>query len=42
MYGRWLSDQLLARLELSRGQYNDYTPGKRHDLGLTADVRLVF
>jgi hypothetical protein len=42
MYGRWLSDQLLARLELSRGQYNDYTPGKRHDIGMNADVRLVF
>jgi len=42
MYGRWLSDQLLARLELSRGQYNDYTPGKRHDIGVTVDARLVF
>jgi hypothetical protein len=42
LYGRWLSEQLLARLELSRGQYSDYTPGKRHDLALTADVRLKF
>jgi hypothetical protein len=33
---------MLGRLELSRGSYNAYTPGKRRDISLTADLNLVF
>jgi hypothetical protein len=42
LYGQWLSEEMLGRLELSRGSYNAYTPGKRRDISLTADLNLVF
>jgi hypothetical protein len=42
LYGQWLSEHLLGRLELARGSYNAFTPGRRHDLELVADLNVVF